>query len=383
MNHLRLVNNTGYEAEKNLCFVNTALQLLHSDQEFRDFFIHKVFRNNENRSFPICDELSCIFRKEGTFSASAAELRRLVGLFSGIDEISDGQQKDITHFLRLLLQTIQMELSNQPQEISALINKFWGKEKTVRKCVHTQDGACGRCHNFPRIEEENFNILKLNLVQHVDEISLDNLIGNYFSESVETVEMKCSSCCPHKSHCPQSGVCKLRKAANQKVLTRSPAILIIQVLRFQNFSNLKMKTKVISANEIIMPNLQKYELISVGDHIGPLIQNGHYIASVKYGGNWYRCNDDSVHNLDERSINTENNYVFVYRKITGPIIPTFIPTSEWQEVQPGQAIPGGCEARLDMSGTGRTFAKKLDEGNKEQLIKPDKLDQNVCKKNRE
>ena len=160
MNHLRLVNNTGYEAEKNLCFVITSLQLLYSVPEFRDFFIIEVFRNNVNGSFPICNELSSIFRTEETFPASAAELRRLVGLFSGVDEISDGQQKDITHFLRLLLQTLQIELSNQPHNI-ALINKFWGKEKTLRKFEHTRDGACGQCHNFPRIEEENFNILKL------------------------------------------------------------------------------------------------------------------------------------------------------------------------------------------------------------------------------
>ena len=287
--------------------------------------------------------------------------------FSGIDEISDGHQKDITHFLRLLLQTLELELSSQPLECSSFIQQFWGKEKTIRRFLHTQDGACDKCHNFPRIEEEMFNILKLNLVEHVDQISLDSLISNYFSESLETIEMKCSSCCPHKHNCPQTGVCKLRKAVNQKVLARSPAILLIQLSRFQNFSNLKVKTKVLSSNQITMPNQQKYELLSIADHIGTVIENGHYVASVKYGETWYRCNDEAVHNLEEQYINTEENYIFVYKKITGPIIPSFIPTSDWQEIIPGQAIPGGCEASLDMSGTGKTFARMLKNG-KEGLL---------------
>ena len=180
---LRLVNNTGYESEKNLCFVNTALQLLYSIAEFRNLFKNDVFNINVNSSLPICNELSRIFRTEGNFTTSAAELRRLVGVFSGVEEISDGEQKDISHFLRLLLQTLEIELSEQSPDIFAIINKFWGKEKTTRKFLNTADGACGICRNLPRIEEENFCILKLNIMQQVNQIMLTSLIENYYSES--------------------------------------------------------------------------------------------------------------------------------------------------------------------------------------------------------
>ena len=224
--------------------------------------------------------------------------------------------------------------------------------------MHTPDGSCDKCHNFPRIEEENFSVLQLNIMQHVSEIQLTDLIGQYYSESMETIDMKCSSCCPHRSNCPLSGNCKLKKAVNQRILVRSPSFLIVQLLRFQNFSNFKIPTKVVSKNEITLPNLQKYELISIGDHLGPVIQNGHYVASLKYGNNWYRCNDEENYSFDSSMINTEHNYIFVYRKVTGPIIPTFIPTAEWKEVLPGQAIPGQCEARLNMSN-GKSFARKL------------------------
>ena len=57
---LRLVNNTGYESDKNLCFFNTALQLLNI-QEFREFFKNQEYKNNVNGSFPICEELSNIY----------------------------------------------------------------------------------------------------------------------------------------------------------------------------------------------------------------------------------------------------------------------------------------------------------------------------------
>ena len=96
---LRLVNNTGFDSEKNLCFVNTGLQLLHGIPEFRSFFKNEEFKEGLNISPPICAELACIFRTEGMFATSAGELRRLVGVFSGVEEISDGQQKDVSFFL--------------------------------------------------------------------------------------------------------------------------------------------------------------------------------------------------------------------------------------------------------------------------------------------
>ena len=95
--------------------------------------------------------MSRIFRTEGNFPTSAAELRRLVGIFSVVDEISDGDQKDISHFLRLLLQTLEIELSGQSPDIFAIINKFWGKEKTTRKFLNNADGTCTTCRTLPRI----------------------------------------------------------------------------------------------------------------------------------------------------------------------------------------------------------------------------------------
>ena len=58
MTALKLVNNTGLKSEKNLCYVNTELQLLYSTPDARNLFSSKAYRGNFQGNLPICDELS-------------------------------------------------------------------------------------------------------------------------------------------------------------------------------------------------------------------------------------------------------------------------------------------------------------------------------------
>ena len=94
---LKLVNNSGLETERNLCFVNVALQLLYSVPEIRSFFVNQVYKTNQDDSadLKICDELSRIFKSAGCHAASAAALRLLVGCATGNREICNGSQQDI------------------------------------------------------------------------------------------------------------------------------------------------------------------------------------------------------------------------------------------------------------------------------------------------
>ena len=160
---LRLINNPGLDTEKNLCFVNAALQLLYSLPEVRDFFVHQEYKTNqqEDADLTICNEVSRIFKSAGHFVASAATLRLLVGHGSGRTDISNGTQQDIVDFLRLLLQQIEIELSELDGPHALFINKFWGREHIVKKFANTTGGKCSECGNLPRQENEDFNILKL------------------------------------------------------------------------------------------------------------------------------------------------------------------------------------------------------------------------------
>ena len=78
-------------------------------------------------------------------------------------------------------------------------------------------------------------------------------------------------------------------------------------------SNFKTKTVVVPENVLVLPNGDKFRLVSIADHIGELIKNGHYVASLKNVSYWLRCNDEKLYWSSEGI--SSNNYVYVYSKI--------------------------------------------------------------------
>ena len=136
MSALKLVNNTGLESEKNLCFVNTELQLLYSIAHVKDFFSSKKYRGNFQTKLPLCDELSRIFNTGGRFQTTAAELRRLIGRFYRREDICNGEQQDLEEFHTLLLTGIEHELARVGGLQARFISKFRGTEK-IRKSFCT------------------------------------------------------------------------------------------------------------------------------------------------------------------------------------------------------------------------------------------------------
>ena len=67
---LKLVNNTGLTSERNLCYVNTELQLLYSIPDVYQFFTSKKYKENYTERLPICDEISRIFGTGGRVQLS-------------------------------------------------------------------------------------------------------------------------------------------------------------------------------------------------------------------------------------------------------------------------------------------------------------------------
>lgn len=62
--------------------------------------------------------------------------------------------------------------------------------------------------------------------------------------------------------------------------------------------------------------------------------------------------------------NTDNDDHFIRNKrINSNITKKFIPTNEWQEIFPGQAVPSGLHYRVNLE-TGKKEAKLLDKNNK-------------------
>ena len=237
---LKLVNNTGFRSERNLCYVNTELQLLYSIPDAKEFFASKKYRENYQEKLPICDEIARMFKAQGQFQTSAAELRQLVGRLYNREDICDGEQQDLEEFHTLLLRGIENEVAKVGAQQARFISKFRGREANEKAFLYTRDGCCKHGH-MPRAEEEDFQVIKLDVPSTKSLISLNNLVSNHFEENSTTFSMKCSDCCTHPSNCPRTGKCKLREATSQKQLISTPNLLYIQLLRFEDYQNPKFK----------------------------------------------------------------------------------------------------------------------------------------------
>ena len=123
---LKLLNNIDNDT-RNLCFVNSAIQLLHSIPEVRNYFKHLEYSLEYN--MPVCMELKRIFKSEGGLVVSGAELRKLIGHSSGRLGMSNGSQQDIMDFHDLLLKSVENEvLMVGDLDGLCLMNQFCGKE---------------------------------------------------------------------------------------------------------------------------------------------------------------------------------------------------------------------------------------------------------------
>ena len=104
---LKLVNNTGLRSERNLCYVNTELQLLYSIPDVKEFFSSNKYRENYPEKLPICDELA---RTQGKFPTTAAVLRQLVGRLHNREDIYVmGNNKTLKNFIHCYLEVLQMK----------------------------------------------------------------------------------------------------------------------------------------------------------------------------------------------------------------------------------------------------------------------------------
>ena len=123
---MKLVNNTSLASESNICFVNTALQLLHCVPRMKTFFKLREYRlpMEQKRQMKICDEIARLFTTEGNFVSSAGELRRLVAMKSGRNYLHDGSQQDAIEFLVTLLQEVEYEISVDNWEAKTVVQEF-------------------------------------------------------------------------------------------------------------------------------------------------------------------------------------------------------------------------------------------------------------------
>jgi hypothetical protein len=147
-------------------------------------------------------------------------------------------------------------------------------------------------------------------------IFLSHLVASYYSESTEQLVLRCGNCCTHTTKCPQTGNCKPKNATTQQILSKLPEYLLVQLIRFGIFGNIKNQTCVIPNKVLELPNLDKYELVTVTNHIGPTASSGHYVTCTNLLGlTWVLCDDNSFSAISEYGIISPDNYVYLYKKV--------------------------------------------------------------------
>ena len=305
MGLIRLRNNTGLASERNICYVNSMLQLLKSISEFEDLFTTGRYRIDKKCKLPVSDEISRIFKFSGNSPTSASALRSLVARLSGKHHLADGLHQDCLEFLETLLEELLKELEKSSPDAVKVLNMFWGKEIQSKMFLETNDGSCIKCGQLPFSREETFFIKKLYVKELQDIVSLQNLIEINQVEEENKVQMKCSNCTEGK----------MKDALDKNVISVAPEFLLVILMRFPNHRHTKINTLVTAEKFLTLPNRDKFILTAICDHHGEFISSGHYTTTIRQGNQWFKCDDQNINLIKSENMVHKSNYIYLYKKI--------------------------------------------------------------------
>jgi len=309
--------------EKNLCFSNLVVNILDKIDTFKDFFKSNNWKQNPNATevkTPILTELDHIFKTELNQQTSTGKLRHKVATESGKD-LGNGDQQDAVEYLDTIFELLQQEFI--VLGVNNLVHDIFQFSEVVKKrfISNEENGGCPTCHMLPddRIDEKNIFRLPLPDIMKGD-LSLENLIHEYYSEKPQPA-MRCAKCCPdHGKQCKSTSICSTeRDYMEKREIIKNADYLIIQVLRF-NSAGHKLGVTVIPEDILTLPgtngdNGDQFEIVSIGDHEGDTVVSGHYVVQTIANKTWLTV-DDNKRPKKKRQPKSMNNYIYLYKKIT-------------------------------------------------------------------
>ena len=117
-------------------------------------------------------------------------------------------------------------------------------------------------------------------------------------------------------------VCNMTYPAMKQIKPiETPHVLIIQIKRFAWQENrLKKIRSLVKCNQTInpFPTNVSYDLVAAVCHTGS-IQSGHYLAFVKRGDAWFKCNDGTVSQCKLSDVISQDTYILLYKQTSGGI----------------------------------------------------------------
>lgn len=212
-----------------------------------------------------------------------------------------GASEDLTALERLQILGIRAWANSFKDELSTVVNTFYGQYHYSTNCAH-----CGySAHRF-----EPFSAVELPVN---GQESLEGAMRAFTAGEVldDANKWKCDRCRTETN------------AMKQVNIWRVPQVLIVTLKRFGQFPNgmsYKLHNRVdfpLSGFNVFSESTQtwvSYELYSVVYHMGGT-EGGHYVAAAKHSdGRWYSHNDDSVREIFADRVVNEGAYILFYRR---------------------------------------------------------------------
>ena len=151
---LRLINNKS-QGTRNICFVNSVLQLLRKTGYAAFICDELSFENEPPGSYELSRALSNLYKEKTTHGRSAAYIRQIVAQHSKKPYFDNSSQQDAEEFLRSLILMMSEELATSVT-FRHVQNDHYGTELIRQKFLNNSSGSCLNCGQFPSSREEDF-----------------------------------------------------------------------------------------------------------------------------------------------------------------------------------------------------------------------------------
>ena len=333
------------------CYINSIIQCLahciELSEDILSWYLYHPDKDKQSRciSYSYADVLyNLFFPKDNQTYYSPNDFREIIALIGPLfEEHKANDSKDIFQFL---IEKIHEELNvlnesninynediivNQMDELAVFNNfelvcqknyhsciskYFYGKHKTITKCLNCQCSIFNyQVYSFlifPLLDVKKY---KFSYYQNHSQNQIMNLYDcfNYFQK------MEFFS---GENHIYCMG-CKLETNANYcNLIYSTPIILTIILNRGKN--NADFNEKFLFPMELNLDsyaqdkyNSNKFYLIGVLCHVGESSMNGHFFSYCRshYQGNWFKYNDAIVSECDENEIfDATTPYILFYHK---------------------------------------------------------------------
>ena len=333
------------------CYINSIIQCLahciELSEDILSWYLYHPDKDKQSRciSYSYADVLyNLFFPKDNQTYYSPNDFREIIALIGPLfEEHKANDSKDIFQFL---IEKIHEELNvlnesninynediivNQMDELAVFNNfelvcqknyhsciskYFYGKHKTITKCLNCQCSIFNyQVYSFLMFPLLDVKKYKFSYYQNHSQNQIMNLYDcfNYFQK------MEFFS---GENHIYCMG-CKLETNANYcNLIYSTPIILTIILNRGKN--NADFNEKFLFPMELNLDsyaqdkyNSNKFYLIGVLCHVGESSMNGHFFSYCRshYQGNWFKYNDAIVSECDENEIfDATTPYILFYHK---------------------------------------------------------------------